>query len=483
MNPEFHIMQSFYKSLILLTFPLLALSCSANGPTEQTNPNIVLILVDDLGYGDIGLNGQEYIETPNLDQMALDGMVLSQFYAGSPVCAPSRSALMTGMHTGHTHIRGNKEIQPEGQEPILDSLTTIAEVLKSSGYVTGAFGKWGLGFVGTEGDPLNQGFDQFYGYNCQRQSHRYYPPHLWSNDTRIELPNNNPQNADGYAPDLIQKEALGFIETNADKPFFLFLPYTLPHAELVVPEDSLFQKYKGKFEEVPYHGNDYVPGEARTGYASQPYPKAAYAAMVNRIDVYVGQVMAKLVELGIDENTLVIFTSDNGPAKEGGADPDFFDSNGIYRGYKRDVYEGGVRVPFIARWPGKIASGATNTHVSAFWDLLPTFAEIADVDVKHKIDGLSILPALIDKGEQQEHSYLYWEFHEQGGKQAVRKGDWKAVRLNVKDNPDEAIELYDLKEDPEEQKNLALQYPHIVEEMATIMDEAHVESDIFPFIR
>lgn len=476
-------MPSFMKLLALLSFTLLVTACTEKIPAEQKSPNIVLILVDDLGYGDISVNGQKYIETPNLHQMARDGMVLSQFYAGSPVCAPSRSALMTGMHTGHTHIRGNKEIQPEGQEPILDSLTTIAEVLKSGGYTTGAFGKWGLGFVGTEGDPLNQGFDQFYGYNCQRQSHRYYPPHLWNNDTRIELSNNNPQNADGYAPDLIQKEALSFIETNADKPFFLFLPYTLPHAELVVPDDSLFQKYKGKFEEVPYKGNDYVPGEVRTGYASQSHPKAAYAAMVNRIDVYVGQVMAKLEELGIDENTLVIFTSDNGPAREGGADPDFFDSNGIYRGYKRDVYEGGIRVPFIAKWPGKIASGSTKSHVSAFWDLLPTLADLADANIQQKLDGISFLPTLINEGEQEEHPYLYWEFHEQGGKQAVRKGNWKAVRLDVKDNPDGAIELYDLREDSEEQRNVAAEHPDIVEEMAIIMDEAHVESDIFPFIR
>lgn len=475
-------MRSFVKISSLLTFLFFIFACTSTTQTKQM-PNIVFILVDDLGYGDIGVNGQEHISTPHLNQMANEGLVLSQFYAGSPVCAPSRSALMTGMHTGHTHIRGNKEIQPEGQEPILDSLITIAEVLKSAGYTTGAFGKWGLGFVSTEGDPLNQGFDRFYGYNCQRQSHRYYPPHLWNNDTRIEIPDNNPQNAAGYAPDLIQQEALNFIEVNAEKPFFLFLPYTLPHAELVVPDDSLFRKYKGRFDEVPYHGNDYIPGEARTGYASQPYPKAAFAAMVNRIDVYVGQVMAKLKELGIEDNTLVIFTSDNGPAREGGADPDFFDSNGVFRGYKRDVYEGGIRVPFIAKWPGKVAPGSMNNHVSAFWDLLPTFADIANVEIQHKIDGLSLLPTWTGDGQQEEHQYLYWEFHEQGGKQAVRKGNWKAVRLNVNNNPKSSIELYDLKKDPEEQHNLASQHPDIVAEMAAIMKEAHIESDIFPFIK
>ncbi|WP_118196926.1 arylsulfatase [Albibacterium indicum] len=471
------------KIFILLIYPLLGIACSGATQTTESTPNVVLILVDDLGYADIGINGQKYIETPYLDQLAREGLVLTQFYSGSPVCAPSRSALMTGMHTGHTHIRGNKEIQPEGQEPILDSLVTIAEVLKSAGYTTGAFGKWGLGFINTEGDPLNQGFDRFYGYNCQRQSHRYFPPHLWDNDTMIKIPNNNPQNVEGYAPDIIQREALSFIETNANKPFFLFLPYTLPHAELVVPDDSLFKKYKGKFEEVPFQGNDYKQRETSTGYASQEYPKAAYAAMVNRIDVYVGQVMEKLKELGLEENTLVIFTSDNGPAKEGGADPDFFNSNGIFRGYKRDVYEGGIRVPFIAKWPGRIVSESKSDHIGAFWDLLPTLADIVSQDVPANIDGLSLLPAMTGEGEQEDHEYLYWEFHEQGGKQAVRKGKWKAVRLQVKTQADNApIELYDLDEDPSEQYNIASKHPELVDEMLSIMKNARTESEIFPFL-
>lgn len=470
------------KRLIIFVFLLAGMACSTQTQKEQATPNIVFILVDDLGYGDIGINGQQHIETPNIDQMAKQGMVFSQFYAGSPVCAPSRSTLMTGMHTGHTHIRGNKELQPEGQEPLLDSLLTVAEVLKTSGYATGAFGKWGLGFVGTDGDPLNQGFDRFYGYNCQRQSHRYYPPHLWSNDTRVELPGNNPQNSEGYAPDLIQKEALGFIEENAEKPFFLFLPYTLPHAELVVPDDSLFQKYKGRFDEVPFKGNDYEPGKATTGYASQAYPRAAYAAMVNRIDVYVGQVLTKLAELGIEDNTLVIFTSDNGPAREGGADPDFFDSNSVFRGYKRDVYEGGIRVPLIAKWPTKIKAGSTNAHVGAFWDVLPTLADLVNTDIQHSIDGVSFLPTLIGKDQQASHRYLYWEFHEQGGKQAVRQGKWKGVRLHVKDNPEGALELYNLEEDPSEQQNVASQHPDIVRDISEIMKEARRESEVFPFL-
>jgi len=483
LKPKRNAMNSLVKIFILLIYPLLGIACSGAPQTTQSTPNIVLIVADDLGYGDIGLNGQKYIETPYLDQMAREGLVLTQFYSGSPVCAPSRSALMTGMHTGHTHIRGNREVKPEGQEPILDSLVTIAEVLQSAGYATGAFGKWGLGFVNTEGDPLNQGFDRFYGYNCQRQSHRYFPPHLWDNDMKVEIPNNTPQNPEGYAPDLIQREALSFIEENADKPFFLFLPYTLPHAELMVPEDSLFIKYKGKFDEAPFMGNDYKPGQPSTGYASQEYPKAAYAAMVNRLDVYVGQVMEKLKQLGLEENTLVIFTSDNGPAKEGGADPDFFDSNGMFRGYKRDVYEGGIRVPFIAKWPGKITAGSESDHIGAFWDLLPTLGEVVNHDVQTGIDGLSLLPVMTGEGEQEDHEYLYWEFHEQGGKQAVRRGKWKAVRLQVKVQSDNApIELYDLEQDPSEQRDVASQYPDIVNEMISIMDGAHVESKIFPFL-
>jgi arylsulfatase A len=470
------------SSVLLLILLLASVTACSEKEVEANKSNIVLIFLDDLGYGDLGFTGQKYIETPIIDGLSEEGMVFSQFYSGSPVCAPSRSSLMTGLHTGHTHIRGNKEIDPEGQEPLLDSLVTVAEILKSAGYKTGAFGKWGLGFVGTEGDPNNQGFDSFFGYNCQRQSHRYFPDHLWDNNRRIEYPDNNPGNAEGYAPDIIQKRALTFIEDNKDEPFFLFLPYTLPHAELVVPEDSLFNKYKGKFKENPFKGTDYVIGQSVLGYSSQEYPRAAYAAMVNRIDVYVGQVIAKLKELGLEENTLIILTSDNGPAKEGGADPDFFDGNGIYKGYKRDVYEGGIHVPFIAKWPGKIASGSKSDHISALWDLLPTFSDISGASIPNKIDGVSILPTLLGKNGQKKHDYLYWEFHEQGGKQAVRKDNWKAVRLNVKKDSNGPIELYDLSKDPSEMNDIASSHPEIVKQMATYMKEAHVESNIFPLL-
>lgn len=467
--------------LLLILFLTSTVTFSQDKSISFGKPNIVMIFLDDLGYGDLGFTGQKYIETPVIDQLSKDGMVFSQFYAGSPVCAPSRSTLMTGMHTGHTHIRGNKEIAPEGQEPLLDSLITVAELLQTAGYKTGAFGKWGLGFIGTEGDPINQGFDSFFGYNCQRQSHRYYPDHLWDNDRRVEYVNNHPSNEAGYAPEIIQKQALSFIEDSQEGPFFLFLPYTLPHAELIVPDDSLFRKYKGKFAEKTYEGNDYVEGKAVTGYASQEYPKAAYAAMVSRIDLYVGQVLSKIKELGLEENTLVIFTSDNGPAKEGGADPDFFDGNGPYQGHKRDVYEGGIHVPFIAKWPARIKSGSITHHISALWDMLPTFASIGGVKAPKDIDGISILPTLLGTKGQKEHNYLYWEFHEEGGKQAIRKKNWKAVRLNVFKDPNGPIELYDLARDPGENHDVSHQHPQLVKEMVAYMKEAHVENLIFPF--
>ena len=471
----------YHLSTVIL-FLILGFSAYSQDRSNSEKPNIVFILADDLGYGDLGFNGQKYIETPVLDQMAREGITFNQFYSGSSVCAPSRAALMTGMHTGHAYIRGNKEIDPEGQEPLADSLITLAELIKTSGYQTGAFGKWGLGFVGTEGDPTREGFDDFYGYNCQRQSHRYYPGHLWRNQQRVEFAGNQPGRSGVYAPDVIQREALTFIETNHDQPFFLFIPYTLPHAELIVPDDSLFQKYKGLFPEVPFKGNDYKIGHSVTGYASQAHPRAAYAAMVHRLDLYVGQILEKLESLGLDENTLVIFTSDNGAANEGGADPAFFESSSIFRGIKRDLYEGGIRVPFIARWPGKIQPGTQSSHISAMWDILPTLAELAGRKVAHQIDGISMLPSLTGVGLQPQHDYLYWEFHEQGGKQAVRQGDWKAVRLGVKNNTDAPIELYDLRKDPSETKNLAERYPDKVRVMDQLMKEARQESSLFPFI-
>jgi arylsulfatase A len=470
-----------YLSLTLLLFWLFTPSIAQKG--QRQRPNIILILADDLGYGDVGFNGQKLIRTPNIDRLATEGMKFSQFYAGTSVCAPSRSSLLTGQHTGHTYIRGNKGVEPEGQQPIADSVLTMAEVLKKAGYVTGAFGKWGLGPVGSEGDPNKQGFERFYGYNCQSLAHRYYPNHLWDNDQKVVLEaNQNLLYNKQYAPDLIQSKALEFVDKQSnDNPFFLFLPYILPHAELLVPEDSIFQYYKGKFPEKAYKGADYGANATKGGYASQEYPHAAFAAMVARLDMYVGQVMAKLKEKGLDQNTLVIFTSDNGPHVEGGADPVFFNSSAGFRGVKRDLYEGGIREPFVARWPGVVKSGTSNDHIGAFWDLLPTFAQLGGAEVPEKLDGISFVSALTGKGKQENHDYLYWEFHEQGGRQAVRQGNWKAVKLKAADEPEGSVELYDLSKDPSEKTNIAEQNPVKAKRLGELMREAHRPSLLFPF--
>ncbi|MCF2445691.1 arylsulfatase [Dyadobacter sp. CY345] len=473
------------KKIIFLVF-LLTLVTFENiyaQKNSQKRPNIIFILADDLGYGDVGFNGQKLMRTPNIDRLAAEGVKFPQFYAGTSVCAPSRSSLLSGKHTGHTYIRGNKGVDPEGQEPIADSVVTIAEVLKKAGYATAAFGKWGLGPVGSYGDPNKQGFDQFYGYNCQSLAHRYYPDHLWDNHKKVILEENqnliyNKQ----YAPDLIQKQALEFLNTrNVKQPFFLFLPYILPHAELIVPEDSIFQFYKGKFDEEPYKGADYGADAKDGGYASQKYPRAAFAAMVSRLDLYVGQILDKLKEKGFDKNTLVIFTSDNGPHVEGGADPTFFHSGGGFKGVKRDLYEGGIREPFAARWPGVIKPGTTNNFTGAFWDILPTFAELAGAKVPANIDGISFVPSITGEGVQLKHEYLYWEFHEQGGRQAVRQGNWKAVRLKAAEKPNAPVELYDLSKDSGERVNVASKFPDKAKELSKIMKHSHIPSVLFPF--
>ncbi|AUD02575.1 arylsulfatase [Spirosoma pollinicola] len=467
---------------VLLLF--LIMSCLAKGQAPKpTRPNIIFILADDLGFGDIGVNGQNLIKTPVINRMAAEGIQFRQFYAGTTVCAPSRSSLMSGLHTGHTYIRGNKEALPEGQQPIADSVVTVAELLKQAGYTTAAFGKWGLGPVGSEGDPNKQGFDRFYGYNCQSLAHRYYPDHLWDNEKKVVLPaNKNLTQTNEFGPDLIQKQALNFLDTRKSKqPFFLFLPYTLPHAELVPPTDSLFAYYKGKFAETPYMGANYGANAKTGGYASQGYPHAAYAALVSRLDSYVGQILAKLKANGLDKNTLVIFTSDNGPHREGGGDPAFFNSSGGFRGIKRDLYEGGIHVPFIARWPGVIKPGTQSDFIGAFWDLLPTFTELAGAKTPTRLDGLSFVPALTGKGTQNQHDYLYWEFHEQGGRQAVRQGNWKAVRLQAMSDPNGPVELYDLSKDPAETHDIAAKNQDKVKQLSQFMNQSHVESPLFPF--
>ena len=472
-----------YNIFLCLVIVLFTSSCKikVSVDTEPAVPNIIYILADDLGYGDVGFNGQSKFKTPNIDRLAAEGMVFTQHYSGSTVCAPSRSALMTGLHTGHTPIRGNKEVLPEGQYPMPGITYTLTEMLKEAGYKTGVFGKWGLGYPGSEGDPNMQGVDEFFGYNCQRIAHHYYPYYLWHNQEKIMLDGNQGNSQEDYAADLIQKRAIEFIDANQDNPFFLFYASPIPHAELLMPQEDI-DVFKGEFlPEKSYQGVD--GGEDyRTGpYGSQEHCHATFAAMVTLLDKQVGEIVALLEEVGIAENTLIIFTSDNGPHKEGGADPDFFNSNGIYKGYKRDLYEGGIHVPMIARWPAQVEPGTSSNHISAFWDVMPTLAEIAGASLSDTLDGVSFLPTLTGEGEQVDHDYLYWEFHEKGGRIAVRKGNWKAVKYNVQKDPAKGIELYDLSVDPGETDDVASDFPDVVEELTGIMKGARTESDVFQF--
>lgn len=469
------------------TAAIMAESAHAQKTKNQTQqkPNIIYILADDLGYGDLGCYGQKIIKTPNLDRMAKQGVLFTQHYAGSTVSAPSRSSLMTGLHTGHTYIRGNVENSSgEGQHPLPASTFTIAKMLKQVGYTTGIFGKWGLGYPGSEGDPLNQGFDEFYGYNCQRLAHNYYPYHLWHDRQMVMLPGNEGNKKEQYSQDLIHSQAMSFINNNKDKPFFAFLPYVLPHAELVVPKDSILNYYKDNIKEgKPYSGADSQDNKfyKNGGYGSSEHPHADFAAMVTRLDWYVGEILNQLAELGIADNTIVIFTSDNGPHREGGADPDFFNSYGELRGVKRDLYEGGIRVPFIAQWPGKIPSGTKSDHVSAFWDMMPTFADIAHAKSPKGIDGISMFPSLTGKKGQKEHEYLYWEFHEMGGRVAVRYQNWKGVKLQYGNNPNSPMELYDLFKDVGEKNNIASENPDIADLLESYIKKARTNSELFNF--
>lgn len=466
------------KIPLTLLASIALFSCSHK---EKELPNIVFILADDLGYGDLSCYGQQKFSTPNIDRLARDGMKFTQHYTGCTVSAPSRSSLMTGLHTGHTPIRGNRGWNPEGQWPLPADSYTVAEMLKTKGYTTGAFGKWALGYIETEGDPNKQGIDEFYGYNCQGLAHNYYPDHLWHNHEKIILHENDSGKTGAYSADLIHKAAISFLEKNKDKPFFMFYPTTIPHAELFAKEEYM-KMFRGKFEpEKSYSGTDSGPGFRLGAYGSQPEAHAAFAAMIKQLDDYVGELLAKLTELGIEENTIVFFASDNGPHLEGGADPDYFNSNGDLRGYKRDMYEGGIRTPMLIKWPGKIKEGSETNHISAFWDIMPTLANITGAEIPDNIDGISFLPTLLGKGKQKEHDYLYWEFHEQGGKMAVRMGDWKAVKLNINKNPQGETELYDLSIDIGETKNVAALNPNIVIKMEEIMKEAHTPSADFPF--
>lgn len=447
----------------------------------KRTPNVIYILADDLGVGDISPYGQKLIKTPNLDRMASEGMKFTQCYAGTAVSAPSRASLMTGQHTGHTHIRGNKRMDPEGQVAMPEGTYTLAQLFKNSGYSTGCFGKWGLGYPGSESDPTKVGFDDFFGYNCQTLAHNYYPDHLWDGTQRVEFTENYDKANRVYSADSIHNRALKFIRENKDKPFFAFLSYTLPHAELLLPKDSVYDEYCRLIPEAddPLWApkNPDIVG----AYGVAERPLAAFASMVTRMDRYVGDVMDLLAELDIDDNTIVIFTSDNGPHREGGANPDYFASYGPYRGIKRDLYEGGIRMPMIIRYPGKVAPGSTSDHVMAFWDVMPTFAELVSSTDSIATDGISFLPTILGKGEQKQHDYLYWEFHESNGKQALRYGNWKGVRLNV-GKPDETVfELYDLSTDIHEDHDLASANPELVAKISAMMDSVRTESDLFKF--
>ncbi|MCM1138817.1 MAG: arylsulfatase [Duncaniella sp.] len=476
------------QSLILAAGSLTGLmlaGCAKDKAAESkpASPNVIFILADDLGIGDTSPYGQKLIKTPNLDRMEREGMKFTQSYAGTAVSAPSRASLMTGQHTGHTHIRGNMRHDPEGQVAMPDSTYTMARLFKDAGYATGCFGKWGLGYPGSESDPTKMGFDRFFGYNCQTLAHDYYPDHLWDGLNRVELPENYEQAESKYSADMIHQQALDFIRANADKPFFTFLSYTLPHAELVLPHDSVYDYYCNVIPAADDQAWAEENPNRRGAYGATDRPLASFASMVTRLDSYVGDVMNLLAELGIDDNTIVIFTSDNGPHREGGANPDYFDSYGPYRGIKRDLYEGGIRMPMIIRYPGKIKEGSTNDHILAFWDMMPTFAELTGTELKSNTDGISFLPTLLGKDGQKEHDYLYWEFHEGGGKQALRMGDWKAVRLNVSDSTKRITELYNLATDTHEDNNVADQNTELVARMDFLMDSVRTHSDLFNFNR
>jgi len=424
-------------------------------------------MTDDLGWKELGCYGQEKIQTPHIDRIAAEGIRFTQYYAGSPVCAPSRCNLLTGMHGGHAFSRDNHEVKnpaPDrfgGQLPLPADIKTIAEALKAKGYATGCFGKWGLGPQGSAGDPLNQGFDHFYGYNCQRNAHNLYPKYLEDDDGIHELTGNpRKQTGEQYAPQLIADRMLEFVRQHKDEPFFLYYPTVIPHLALQVPEEDL-EQYRGKWPETPYKKGSYQP---------HPTPKACYAAMISFMDRQVGRLMALLKELGLDDNTIVFFTSDNGTTfLKAQVDYEFFDSVGELRGLKGSVYEGGIRVPMIARWPGRIAPGTQTDLQAAHYDVPATLADLVGADMGNT-DGVSFLPTLLGDAEtQQKHDYLFWDFAGYGGQLAVRMGNWKGVKRNLKKNPNAPLELYDLGKDIGEQTNVADRFPGIAQKIESIM--------------
>ena len=486
-SPSRHHRASVY---LLAVLAAAVTSCSHTGKSLPDDadrpPSILFILADDLGYGEVGCYGQTKIRTPNLDRLAAEGMRFTQHYSGSPVCASSRCVLLTGKHTGNAYVRDNHEVggwgpnEPEGQLPLPEGTVTIGSLLQSAGYRTGCIGKWGLGGPESTGHPNRQGFDFYYGYLCQRVAHNYYPTHLWRNENKEILAGNeyfrahqrfpedaNPEDpaeyerysGEVYSQDPMAEEALRFIRENRDRPFFLFVPFLVPHVAIQVPQDSL-DEYVGAFPETPYLGDK--------GYLPHPTPRAGYAAMITRMDREIGRMLDLLTELGLDEDTLVVFSSDNGPTFNGGTDSDFFNSAGPLRGMKTWLYEGGIRVPMVARWKGRIAPGSVTDHVSAFQDVLPTLAEVAGLDSPPDIDGISMMPTLLGKGRQRQHEWLYFEFHGRKS-QAVRLGDWKGIRTGLAKNPNAPIELYDLSSDVAESTDIAGLQPDVVARISDIM--------------
>ncbi|MGQ9730729.1 MAG: arylsulfatase [Candidatus Zipacnadales bacterium] len=421
----------------------------------RRHPNIIFILADDLGYGDLGCYGQRVIQTPNLNRMAAEGIRFTDCYAGSTVCAPSRCALMTGLHTGHCTVRGNARV------PLRADDITVAELLKSAGYVTGIIGKWGLGEPDTTGIPTRQGFDHWFGYLNQNHAHNYYPEYLWRNEEQITLEQNLHGQRAEYSHDLFTQEALEFITQHCAEPFFLYLAYTIPHANNELGRET---------------GNGMeVPSDAPYSDQKWPQPQKGYAAMITRMDRDIGTLLSLLRELHIDDQSIIFFSSDNGPHKEGGADPAFFRSSGPLRGYKRDLYEGGIRVPMIVRWPGMIQPGQVSDHPWAFWDFLPTACQLASVRPPAGIDGISILPVLFGR-KAKRHDFMYWEFHERGFHQAVRMGRWKAVRKGTK----QPLELYDLTADISETQDIASEHHDIVATIEDYLQTARTDSEAFP---
>ncbi|MFM8469887.1 MAG: arylsulfatase [Limisphaerales bacterium] len=494
------------RPLLLLTALFASLHCCVEPATAAPRPpNVVFIIADDLGWGDLGCYGQKIIRTPHLDRLAAEGMRFTHHYSGNAVCAPSRCVLMTGKHPGHAFIRDNRQFKPneEGQYPIPADTITLAKLFQQRGYATGGFGKWGLGGPGTTGEPLKQGFTRWFGYNCQAVAHNFYPEYLWDNDRKVPTRNAkfsahdtlkpgedaaDPKSyarfqSKEYSADLIAEQARAFIRANKDKPFFCYVPTTVPHLALQVPDDSLAE-YLGKFDDPPYAGGK--------GYLPHFKPRAAYAAMITRMDREIGRTMELVKELGLDEQTIFVFTSDNGPLTGNhqglaGTDCAFFNSNGGLRNGKGSLYEGGVRVPGIVRWKGRIAAGATSERVTGFEDWMPTLLELAGFNehTPKAIDGLSFAPTLLGQ-RQAERPFLYREFPSYTGQQSVRVGDWKAVRQNLKPAPAKqaapnlAIQLYNLRADPSESTDVAAQHPEVVAKLEAILRAQHAVSTEFP---